>query len=127
MANYNPVNWFEIYVDDIDRARKFYETVLNKPMVELARPEGMDSRMISFPSVEEGRNTTGAIVQMAGMKPGGNSTIVYFYCDNCATEEKRVEGAGGKVFQAKFAIGEYGFCTLCLDTEGNMFGLHSMK
>lgn len=37
------------------------------------------------------------------------------------------EAAGGKVVQPKFPIGEHGFCALCMDTEGNMFGLHSMK
>lgn len=27
----------------------------------------------------------------------------------------------------KFAIGQYGFIALVYDTEGNVFGLHSMK
>lgn len=46
---------------------------------------------------------------------------------DCDIEQARVEGAGGKIFKGKMAIGEHGFMSLCTDTEGNMFGLHSMK
>ena len=58
---------------------------------------------------------------------GGNSTIVYFVTDDCAVEASRVEAAGGKIMKPKFAIGAYGFIALAFDTEGNVFGLHSMK
>jgi len=42
-------------------------------------------------------------------------------------EEGRVGPAGGKVQQSKFSIGEYGFCAICVDSEGNPFGLYSME
>jgi uncharacterized protein len=42
MANANAVNWFEIYVDDITRAKKFYETVLGKEMIDLPMSEGSE-------------------------------------------------------------------------------------
>ena len=58
---------------------------------------------------------------------GGNSTLVYFICDDCAIEEGRVKSSGGKIQKPKMSIGEYGFISLAIDTEGNMFGLHSMK
>ena len=35
--------------------------------------------------------------------------------------------AGGKVVRPKFSIGEFGWVSLCEDTEGNMFGFSSMK
>ncbi len=127
MLNYNPVNWFEIYVDDIERAKKFYSTVLEKELFDLPMPEGMQSKMVAFPWAESGKNATGALVQMAEMKAGGNSTVVYFQCEDCQVEQDRVEAAGGKILQPKFAIGEHGFCAWCIDTEGNYFGLHSMK
>jgi uncharacterized protein len=127
MANANAVNWFEIYVDDITRAKKFYETVLGKEMIDLPMPEGMNSKMAVFPWVENGANAAGALVQMEQIKAGGNSTVVYFQTNDCLAEQNRVETAGGKVLQPKFAIGEHGFCAWCIDTEGNYFGLHSMK
>ena len=127
MTAKNPVNWFEIYVDNIDRAKKFYSTVLGKEMTDLPTPADMEMRMVSFPWQEGGENTTGALVQTESVKAGGNSTLVYFQTDDCLAEQNRVEKAGGKVVKPKFAISDYGFCALCLDTEGNMFGLHSMQ
>lgn len=126
MAGYNPVHWFEIYVDDINRARKFYETVLGYTMNDMATPGDMDMKMIGFPGVEDGMGSSGALVQMEHVKAGGNSTLVYFGCQDCSVEQGRVEAAGGKVQQPKFSIGEYGFCAICSDTEGNYFGLYSM-
>ena len=58
---------------------------------------------------------------------GGNSTIVYFSCADCAVEAARVAAHGGQVMREKFSIGEYGFIALVVDTEGNMIGLHSLK
>ncbi|MNL62777.1 hypothetical protein D3C87_1868330 [compost metagenome] len=64
---------------------------------------------------------------MEHVKAGGNSTLVYFGCKDCSVEQGRVEAAGGKIQQPKFSIGEYGFCAICSDTEGNYFGLYSME
>ena len=38
-----------------------------------------------------------------------------------------VKRFGGKLFRPKFPIGQFGFIVLASDTEGNLFGLHSMK
>lgn len=128
-AKVNPVVWFEIYVNDMARARKFYETVLNDKLEDMPMDDQSNLEMVMFPGVEDMKapNASGALVKMEGMEAGGNSTIVYFASDDCAIEESRVAGAGGKVMQSKFSIGEYGFISLCLDTEGNSFGVHSMK
>jgi predicted enzyme related to lactoylglutathione lyase len=48
-------------------------------------------------------------------------------CDDCAVEAGRVEASGGKFDRTKMSIGQYGFIALAVDTEGNMFGLHSMQ
>jgi hypothetical protein len=64
---------------------------------------------------------------MPGFPSGGNSVLVYFSCADCAIEAGRVAKAGGRVEKEKFSIGEYGFIALAIDTESNMFGLHSMK
>lgn len=61
------------------------------------------------------------------MRPGTGGTLVYFACEDCSVEESRVEAAGGRVLQPKMSIGEYGFCSIVMDTEGNSIGLHSMK
>ena len=53
--------------------------------------------------------------------------MIYFSCDDCAIEEGRVEKCGGQVERKKMSIGEYGFISLVIDTEGNKIGLHSLK
>lgn len=125
----NPVVWFEIYVDDIQRAKKFYETVLGVLLSDMPMPteelEKEHMQMISFPSFIEGGGAAGALVKMPGFQAGGGSTIVYFGCQDCGVETSRVEAAGGKIFKPKFSIGEFGFCSLVVDTEGNMIGLYS--
>lgn len=126
MAN-NPVGWFEIYVDDIERAKQFYQSVLDVSLEKLTDPTDSGLEMWSFPADTDNYGASGAITKMEGIAAGGNSTVVYFSCDDCALEESRVKSAGGKVEQVKTPIGEYGFITIAIDTEGNMFGLHSMK
>lgn len=124
----NPFTWVEIYVEDISRAQRFYETVLAIQLEKLPMPEGMgEMEMLSFPWNEEGKNISGALVKMKNMKPGAGGTMVYLTCDDCLVEEDRVEKAGGKVLQSKMSIGDYGFCSIILDTEGNTLGLHSLR
>ena len=123
MAN-NPVGWFEIYVQDMPRARKFYEAVLQVKLEKLGSPE---MEMWSFPMAMEGVGASGSLVKMKGVPSGGNSTLVYFSCADCAIEAARVAPAGGHIDREKMSIGQYGFIALAVDTEGNMFGLHSMK
>ena len=69
----------------------------------------------------------GALVKMEGVSSGGNSTLVYFSCEDCAVEASRVVDAGGQIHREKWSIGEYGFIALVVDTEGNKIGLHSLK
>ena len=120
----NPVGWFEIYVQDMARARKFYEAVLDGKLEKL---EAGDVEMWTFPMQQGGPGSMGSLVHMPGFPSGGNSTLVYFVCDDCAVEEARVKKNGGRVEKTKFSIGPHGFISLVYDTEGNMFGLHSMK
>lgn len=120
----NPVGWFEIYVQDIERAKSFYEAVFQFKLENLNNT-GPD--MWVFPMQMDAGGAAGALVRMEGVPSGGNSTLVYFSCQDCAVEAARVAGAGGRVDREKFAIGEYGFIALVYDTEGNMIGLHSMQ
>ncbi len=122
--NMNPVGWFEIYVDDMARAKAFYKGVLSLSLEKMNSPA---LEMLGFPSDMEGYGAGGALAKMEGFPAGGNSTLIYFTCNDCAVEEARVETYGGRIERPKTSIGEYGFITLAIDTEGNMFGLHSMK
>jgi predicted enzyme related to lactoylglutathione lyase len=122
----NPVAWFEIYVQDMARARAFYEAVFQVKLQALHDP-AHPLEMWSFPGDMDSYGVPGALVKMAGMPSGGNSTLVYFHCEDCAVESARVQAAGGRVERPKFSIGQYGQIALVVDSEGNMIGLHSMK
>ena len=83
--------------------------------------------MRAFPMAMDAKGASGALVKMAGVPSGGNSVLVYFTCSDCAIEASRIVSAGGRIEREKMSIGEYGFIVLAYDTEGNMFGLHSMN
>jgi predicted enzyme related to lactoylglutathione lyase len=122
----NPIAWFEIYVQDLDRAKLFYETVFQISLRKLVAPfEGIE--LWAFPADQGSYGATGALVKLDGCPAEGNSTIVYFRCDDCAVEASRVVAAGGQIHREKMSIGEYGHIALVQDTEGNTIGLHSMQ
>ena len=124
----NPFTWIEIYVEDMSRAQKFYETVLQIKMIPMQAPGGSgDLEMLSFPWAEGESNISGALCKTSDMKPGVGGTLVYFTCEDCATETSRVGQAGGQVLQPKFQIGEHGFVSIVMDTEGNSIGFHSNR
>ena len=121
----NPVVWFEIYVQDMNRAKKFYESMLAVSLMKLDSPYP-GAEIWAFPMEQNGAGATGALVKMERCLPGASGTIVYFSCVDCAVEAKRAAASGGKIFKDKLPIGQYGSIALVIDTEGNMIGLHSM-
>lgn len=124
----NPFTWIEIYVEDMSRAQRFYEEVFQIKMIPMETPGDMGGlEMLSFPYAENGVDISGALCKTNDMKPGAGGTLAYFKCDDCALETSRVEGAGGQVLQPKFQIGEHGYCSIVMDTEGNPIGLHSQQ
>lgn len=131
----NPFGWTEIYVEDMARAQKFYETVLQIKMQTAPMPEGMDAQdcdddnfeMVFFPGDMEKPGISGALVKASMFKPGAGGTLNYVSCEDCAVEISRVAAAGGKVLNEKMSIGQYGYCGICVDSEGNPIGFHSMK
>ncbi len=126
MKKTNAIGWFDIYVSDMKRAVAFYETVFKSKLEKMGDPTG-ETLMMSFPGDMVSYGASGALVQSSYSKPGLGGTMVYFSVNDCSIEESRVSKAGGKIIRPKFSIGEFGWVTLCEDTEGNRFGLNSMK
>ena len=125
MTKMNAVGWFDIFVDDLDRAAAFYEAVLDVKLEELGDPTG-EMQMKAFPTDMGQYGAGGALSKSPHSKPGIGGTVLYFMTQDCTAEQERVAAAGGMVVRPKFSIGEFGFVSLCQDTEGNMFGLSSM-
>ncbi|PTX54296.1 hypothetical protein C8N43_3109 [Litoreibacter ponti] len=126
MTKMNAVGWFDIYVDDLDRAVAFYETVLGASLEPMGDPTG-EAQMMSFPAEMSAYGAAGALTKSPHAGPGVGGTIIYFMAEDCAVPEARVSAAGGSVMREKFSIGEFGFVSLCMDSEGNMFGINSLK
>lgn len=124
MTSKNPVCWFDINVANLERAKTFYEKVFDLKLTDLPIEWGKQS---TFPFENNGSNTTGALVEKENYKANESNTVVYFASKDCITEENRIEKSGGKIIQPKTPIGEFGFISIFLDTEGNTIGLHSKE
>ncbi|CUJ87906.1 putative enzyme related to lactoylglutathione lyase [Shimia thalassica] len=121
----NAVGWFDIYVDNMDRAVAFYEAMLETKLDPIIDPTG-ESQMMSFPAEMSAYGAGGALTKTPHAGPGVGGTIVYFMVEDCAVQQQRAQEAGGTVIRPKFSIGEFGWVLLCQDTEGNMIGFNSM-
>jgi uncharacterized protein len=126
MGKSNAIGWFDIYVNDMGRAVSFYESVLKQKLAPIGDPTD-ETQMMGFPTDMAVYGAGGALVKSNYARPGPGGTLVYFSVEDCSQQESRVVPAGGKVLRPKFSIGEFGWVTLCEDTEGNLFGLSSMK
>lgn len=123
---HNVVGWFEIPVIDMDRAARFYETVLK---YKLERHTLGDLEMAWFPMIE-GDGCPGSLVKNKDYMPSGNGTVIYFTSPSgdLSNEISRVQKAGGKILQEKTKItDEIGYMGLFLDTEGNRIAIHSRE
>lgn len=117
----NPINWFEIPVSDMERAKKFYETILDYEITINTMGEVL---MGWFPFEQNAPGATGTLIQNEHYTPSYEGTLVYFSVAEIDDVMAKVEHAGGKVINTKFSIGEFGFCGHLEDTEGNRIALH---
>lgn len=118
----NAVNWFEIPVEDIGRAKKFYEKVFG---VELTLNEMGSWSMAWFPMTQGAPGAAGTLMKAETYEPSHAGTVVYFSVDDIEETLRRINANGGKTLLPKTGIGEYGFIAHFEDTEGNRLALHS--
>src|SRR5438270_13131324 len=116
------INWFEIPVTDMDRAIRFYSTILDKT-IEKAQI-GMPYAFLPMEPDEVG----GALAQSEDHVPSTRGVLIYLSGgDDLSGVLSRVEAAGGSILAPKTAIsGGMGYYALFLDSEGNRIGVHSM-
>ena len=120
----NALNWFEIPVTDLARAKAFYEQVLDTELIDAEDESEMEMAM--FPASD---GVGGGLVKSEAWQyvPSRTSSIIYLNGgDDLGIPLSKVKAAGGKVIQEKMGIGENGFIALFVDSEGNRVGLHSM-
>lgn len=117
----NPVVWFEIPVEDLERAKSFYESVFN---FEMPVSEMGPAHMAWFPG-GPGEGASGALFKTDGYVPSHHGSIVYFHAPDIESSLKTIEENGGKTLVPKMSIGEYGWFAQFEDSEGNRVSLHT--
>ena len=124
-SNENSLNWFEISVSDMNRAKKFYETIFE---IKMDEQEMMGMQMAFFPSNPGNGKASGGLVQGPMHKPSADGAKIYLNGNPDLSDAlSRIEKAGGKVTMPKTKIDEFGFMAFFTDTEGNTVALHSNK
>jgi len=117
----NQVVWVDIPVKDLERSIKFYSAVLGS---EVEKKEFPETTIGLLPGAEE--CVSGCLVVSNENSPSQNGPLIYLRCEGRLEEaEAVIESNGGKVLTPRQSIGEYGFRTVMLDSEGNRIALHS--
>ena len=122
MADQNPVIWFEIPANELDRAKSFYENSLG---LELTNSEMGPLEMAWFPMERGATGAAGTLVKAEGYSPSHEGSVVYFNVSEIEGTLERVEQNGGRTLMPKMGIGEHGFIAHFEDSEGNRVALHS--
>lgn len=122
----NAISWIEIPAKDLDRAQKFYETILNISLTRLDLP---NMKMRMFP-IDDPMGVGGALVDSNGFhKPSATDGPLVYLNANPDVQRvlAKVEKAGGKIIVPKTQISpEYGYMAVIIDTEGNRMAFHSI-
>ena len=128
MSHTNAISWFEIPVTDIDRAQRFYETVIGQPMRRELFPMGDKVYPLAlFPATGEGAK---------GCLQSGHDTLqsttqgslVYLSCGpSLDAAVARATAAGGSVLKTRVTLPPgMGFFAHVQDLDGNRVGLHAL-
>ncbi len=119
--NINPVIYFEIPVNDLDRAEHFYRQVFGYEF-EREMMDGYD--MSLFPFNEEASGITGALVRGDVYKPTRDGAIIYFGTRDMDQVLERVTALNGKTLYPKTFNEKYQ-CWVAEfeDSEGNRIAL----
>jgi len=120
----NPINWFEIPVNDIEAAKTFYQNVFE---IEMQVTEMGPSLMAWFPGGPGEPGATGTLIKSEGYVPSHEGTVVYFSVESIENKLTLIEANGGSVLVPKMSIGEFGFIAQFQDNQGNRVALHSTQ
>lgn len=125
-AKENALNWFEIPVTDISRAKKFYEQIFG---ITMEQQEMMGMQMATFPFENMNGKVSGALVQSSQHKPSADGAKIYLNGNpDLQNILSGIEAAGGKIQMPKTKISDdIGYMAFFSDTEGNTVALHSNK
>ena len=122
----NALNWFEIPVTDIARAKHFYQIAFSIHMEDMSMP-GME--MAGFPADMGNGKVSGALVKSEYHKPSVDGVTIYLNANPDMTDVlQRIQSEGGQIVMGKTLITpEIGYMAFFIDSEGNRIALHSQN
>ncbi|WP_148685742.1 VOC family protein [Candidatus Nitrosocosmicus hydrocola] len=120
------VQHFEIPVDDVDRAQKFYKVVFSWSMQKWSNPTDPSQEYFMFETSDESGNKG---IGGGLMKRQSPQQTVTNYVTVSSIDEytSKVEQSGGKIIMPKTEIPDIGYILVFMDTENNMLGLYEAK
>jgi predicted enzyme related to lactoylglutathione lyase len=123
----NTLNWFEIPVANLTRAKRFYETIFEIKMELL--PEMLGMKMAAFPWEPGSEKVNGALCESEMHQPSMDGAVIYLNANPSIQEVlDRIEPAGGQVLMPRTEItADIGYMAFFIDTEGNRVGLHALQ
>ncbi len=125
-ATTNSLNWFEIPVTDMQRAKHFYQVIFGMHMDESTM---MGMQMAFFPYESGNGKASGALVQGDGLMPGQQGSLIYLNANPAMDGVlEKIESIGGTIVMPKTQISpEIGYMAIFIDSEGNKLALHSQE
>jgi predicted enzyme related to lactoylglutathione lyase len=123
-AQTNSLNWFEIPVTDMARAKHFYQVAFGIHMQEMNMA---DTEMAMFPWENGSGKANGALVKSEYHVPSTTGVMIYLNANpDLEPVLGRIASEGAQVVMGKtFIDAETGYMAFFIDTEGNRIGLHS--
>lgn len=120
----NALNWFEIPVADLERAKKFYETIFD---MEMRKMEVGENLLYVFPTSAEPSGVSGAIIKDENAISSMDGITMYLNANpSIDAVIARIEDAGGKILIPKQQVSpEVGFVAYFNDSEGNRLAIHA--
>lgn len=116
----NPVVYFEIPVNDINRAINFYKTVFN---FDFDKATIDNYEMALFPFADDIYGISGALAKGEIYKPTKDGVVIYFKTENIDVTLKLAASNGGQILYPKTDNG-IGLVAEIEDTEGNRIALY---
>jgi predicted enzyme related to lactoylglutathione lyase len=125
-ASTNALNWFEIPVTDMARAKHFYQVAFGIHLEDMNMP-GME--MAGFPYEPQSGKVSGALVKSEYHKPSTDGVTIYLNANPDMSDVlQRIESVGGQIIMHKTQITpEIGYMAFLIDSEGNRVALHSQQ
>lgn len=122
----NAINWFEIPARDIDRAQRFYETLLNAKMKRESM--GPETTLAVFPYAPAEGETGGCVMSAPGLAPGAATLVYLNAAPSLDAVLERLPRAGGRLVTPKVTLPDgMGVFAHIEDSEGNRVGLHAQN